>query len=210
MSTPKKINEGAVTALSGTDLVMACDSGGSYRPISLTSLMKAVRAEMDVSKASPITLSGGEWVRVAKTDGTFSAILSITHSWNSGKPVPLVCLVNGSNSADSAAYYAERLTKSSFYAPSDSSNQQLSFTALRYVREGSDVFVEVRFKPNSNPGNVYTSLAGQIGTIRLIPVTVSNASASNVLKTIEFTGGKPLSLNYLRRSLALRAERRAA
>ncbi len=44
MSTTKKINQGAVTSLADTDLVMACDTSGTYRPIPITKLMDLIRS----------------------------------------------------------------------------------------------------------------------------------------------------------------------
>lgn len=41
MSETKKINEGAVTSIADADLVMACDTSGTYRPISLANLIRS-------------------------------------------------------------------------------------------------------------------------------------------------------------------------
>lgn len=48
MSDTKKLNEGVVTALADTDLVLAADANGKLRPISVADLLAAVRGSIKV------------------------------------------------------------------------------------------------------------------------------------------------------------------
>ncbi len=48
MSEAKKINEGTVTSLSDTDLVLASDSSGTLRPISVANLQKLFRESLQI------------------------------------------------------------------------------------------------------------------------------------------------------------------
>lgn len=192
MANTKKAGQGAVSSIADGDLVM-CSVNGVYHPISLTNLMKAIKSRLDIARSTAITLNGDEWVRIAKSNsGGFSAILTVSHSWSSGRPTPLVCFVNGSAyNADS--YYAEQITTADFYKeeknPPSTSNAGLSFTSLRFVKENNDIFVEVKFKPNARISTLFCSLAGQTGAISFVTATVSTADNANVLKTIEFSGG---------------------
>ncbi len=188
----KDVTQGVVNTISDQDLVMVAGSGG-WSPIKFADLMKAVKSGIDFSKSTAITLTGGEWVRVAKANvSSFSAILSVSHSWSSGRPTPLVAVINGS-STNADGYNACQITNGSYYNvdpnPPASFNPGLSFTALRFVKEGNVYFVEVKFKPNAKTTSLHTSLAGQIGAIALVDATVSTADAANILKTIDFSGG---------------------
>lgn len=184
MSETKEITSGMVTSITDADLVM-CAVNGVYHPISFSSLVKLLRSRLYLSKKTALTITGGGWVRIAKrTESSFCAVLTVTHSWSSGQPVPLVCVVNGS--ADNAvAYNAELMVSGAFYAPSATSNQAMSFTKLRFVKEGSDVYVEVLFKDNSLTPSILVSIGDGVG-LELIDATISSATASDVLKTIDF------------------------
>lgn len=192
MPETKDISSGVVTSISDTDLVL-CRANGSFHPISFANLAKMIRSKFDIANSTLIALNGGEWVRVAKaTTNAFSAILTVTHGWTAGRTTPLVCFINGCTS-NVDGFYANQLTTADYYKvvtnPPASSNPGLSFTALRFVIENSEIFVEVKFKPNARVTSLSYSLAGQTGAISLVTATVSTADNANVLKTIEFSGG---------------------
>ncbi len=193
MSMPtKEVTQGVVTSIQDDALVMVAN-GSQWSPISFSNLMKAVRSRIDLSKSTAITVDSAEWLRVAKANtSSFSAILSVSHGWTSGRPTPLLVFINGSAS-NADGFNACQITEGSYYDvnpnPPASSNPGLSFTALRFVKEGNDIFVEVKFKPNAKTTSLHTSLAGQIGAIALVDATVSTADAANILKTIDFSGG---------------------
>lgn len=48
MSKATKLNEGVVTSLADTDLVVAADNGGSLKPISMTNLMQLIRDNIKI------------------------------------------------------------------------------------------------------------------------------------------------------------------
>lgn len=48
MSKAKNLNEGIVTSLADTDLVVAADNGGSLKPISMTNLMQLIRDNIKI------------------------------------------------------------------------------------------------------------------------------------------------------------------
>ena len=52
-----KANEGVVSSIGDTDLVMVCASGGSLKPISFENLMKAVRGEIKIGGRNYAALS---------------------------------------------------------------------------------------------------------------------------------------------------------
>lgn len=188
MSDTKPANQGAVTSIGDTDLVM-CVVNGSYHPISFANFMKAVKTALNQSLNTSISLTGGEWVRVAQTraaGSTFFGILSVSHGWSSGAPCPLVCVINGS-AANKDGFCADQLTSGTFYAPK-TNNQGLSFTAVRFVKESDAIYIEVKFKANSKTGNILSTLFGN-SDISLVQASVSTASSDNVMKTIEFSGG---------------------
>lgn len=188
MTESKQLNQGAVSTLADADLVMTCDPGGTYRPVSLSNLKYVLLEKLNLSRRTAIDLKGSEWIRVARgTEAICSGILSVSHSWNAGRPVPLVCSLSASTSYESACH-AEQLTKGSFYKPSSSDNQGLSFTAIRFVKENDTIFVEVRLKAGCLTGAVSCSIAAGL-SIDLLPASVSTAQNSNVFKTIEFSGG---------------------
>lgn len=55
MSKAKNLNEGIVTSLADTDLVVAADNGGSLRPISVTNLMQLIRDNIKVGGRNLLT-----------------------------------------------------------------------------------------------------------------------------------------------------------
>ena len=48
MSEPIKINQGVVSTLAGTDLVVGADSGGTLKPITLDNLLALVRSNLQI------------------------------------------------------------------------------------------------------------------------------------------------------------------
>lgn len=209
MSETKDITQGVVASVGDSDLVLVTTSGGGLKPVSFANLMKAAQKSLSLARTTALRLEGGEWVRVAKCffNATFCGILSVSHSWSSGKPVPLFCAINGSaNNAD--GFNAEMLVSGGFFAPS-ASNQSMSFRAVRFVKEGTTMYVEIKFKDGASTNNVYTSL-GSCFNLDLVDASISAALDSNVLKTIDFEsnwgGGKTLFFNQLRNF----TERRAA
>lgn len=204
-------NQNPVTAIADTDLVMVLVNG-AYHPIAFGNLMKAVGSSLNKSRQTNISIKGGDWLRVAKTrsmQSTFAGILTVTHGWSSGAPRPLVCFVNGS-SGNADAFFAEQLTSGSWYAPL-SSNQGLSFTSMRFVKESDAVYIEVLFKDGGVSPSVVASLYGT-ADISLVDASVSNASADKVMKAIEFSrgGGNWLFTNYLQFNSRRAGERRRA
>lgn len=187
----KKAHEGAVSSILDSDLVMVSASNGGLKPISFSNLMNAIVGGINTNRITNLIVENSEWIRVAKAGYlTFGGILTICHEWNTGRAVPLVVFVNGS-ALNPDGFNACQMTTGSFYNYMNLSptNSSLSFMALRFVKEGNDVFVEVKFKPNAKTKAIYVSLAGKMGNITLLDATISTASASNVLKTIEFSGG---------------------
>lgn len=185
-----KINSGAVSSLADSDLVLAATSGGTYRPVSMANLLSQISKRLGVSRDKTLSLSGGEWIRFARVSGvsnSFCGILTLSHAWGSGKPCPLVCVINGA-SENAMSFNAEQITKGSFYTPA-ADNQGLSYTAIRFVIEDGIAYVEARFKGNeAKTTRVMYSLCGQIN-LELLDATISTASAANVLKEIDLSGG---------------------
>lgn len=188
-----KINSGAVLSSLPDDAhVLAVDSGGGLRRLTPSGLRADIRADLGVSRIASLTLSGEEWVRVARTDypnSTFCGILTVLHSWNAGKPVPLVCILSGSAS-NASGIGACRITSGAFFAPSSANNQGLSFLKARFVKEDDALYIEVQFKPGSNTPTLYYSLCGQIN-MSLVTASVSTVAdtSAKVLKTIDLCSG---------------------
>lgn len=183
-----KINSGAVSSLADSDLVLAATSGGTFQPISVSNFCKGIRQNIGIARLKNLDLTGGEWIRIARLSSSlasFCGILTLSHTWTSGKPCPLLCFVNGASKKE---FNVEQLTKGSYYRPKED-NQGLSFTAVRMVEVNNTVYIEVRFKGNGAvTANVVCSLSGQIN-LELIDATISTASAANVLKEIDLSGG---------------------
>ena len=55
MADAVKANQGAVSSLADTDLVMCVASGGSYRPVSYADLAKAIRASISIGGRNLLT-----------------------------------------------------------------------------------------------------------------------------------------------------------
>ena len=191
MSETKKINECAsLSALPSDGTVVMADTGGAVRRLPVSALKSGIRADLGVSRTSNITVDGGQWVRVAKNtyhDLSFCGVLTLTHSWNSGKPVPLVCVVNGA-SGRADAMGACRLTSGTFYGHNAANNTGASFLKVRFVDEADAIYVEAQFKPGSNAPTIAASLCGQIN-MSLTEAAVSTATADKVIKTIDLSGG---------------------
>ncbi len=186
-----KINSGAVlSSLPNAAHVLAVDSGGGLRRLPVSTLKSGIRADLGVSMSRNITVAGEQWVRVAKNthhDLPFCGVLTLTHSWSSGMPVPLVCVVNGA-SGKAAAMGACRLTSGTFYGHNAANNTGASFLKVRFVDEADAIYVEAQFKPGSNAPTIASSLCGQIN-MSLTEATVSMATADKVLKTIDLYSG---------------------
>lgn len=214
MEESMKINSGAVLSSLPNDAhVLAVDSGDGLRRLPVSTLKSGIRADLGVSMSRNITVAGEQWVRVAKNthhDLPFCGVLTLTHSWESGRPVPLVCVVNGA-SGKAAAMGACRLTSGTFYGHNAANNTGASFLKVRFVDEADAIYVEAQFKPGSSAPTIASSLCGQIN-MSLTEATVSMATADKVLKTIDLRSGGSNALHYSRLRFALRpsAERRAS
>lgn len=186
-----KINSGAVLSSLPNDAhVLAVDSGGGLRRLTPSGLRAEIKSVMGVSVRKQASLAGGEWVRVARADSqaTFCAILTVTHVWKRGKPVPLVCFINGSSGKEEAIN-ACLLSNGPFFAASvGNGNLGASFTDIRFVSEDTGIYIEVKFSANSEADALIYSLCGQIN-VELTDATVSTATVDKVLKTIDLRSG---------------------
>lgn len=186
-----KINSGAVLSSLPNDAhVLAVDSGGGLRRLTPSGLRAEIKSVMGVSVRKQASLAGGEWVRVARADSqaTFCAILTVTHVWKRGKPVPLVCFINGSSGKEEAIN-ACLLSNGPFFAASvGNGNLGVSFTDIRFVSEDTGIYIEVKFCANSEADALIYSLCGQIN-VELTDATVSTATVDKVLKTIDLRSG---------------------
>ncbi len=186
-----KINSGAVLSSLPNDAhVLAVDSGGGLRRLTPSGLRAEIKSVMGVSVRKQASLAGGEWVRVARADSqaTFCAILTVTHVWKRGKPVPLVCFINGSSGKEEAIN-ACLLSNGPFFAASvGNGNLGASFTDIRFVSEDTGIYIEVKFCANSEADALIYSLCGQIN-VELTDATVSTATVDKVLKTIDLRSG---------------------
>ena len=209
-----KINSGAVLSSLPNDAhVLAVDSGGGLRRLTPSGLRAEIKSVMGVSVRKQASLAGGEWVRVARADSqaTFCAILTVTHVWKRGKPVPLVCFINGSSGKEEAIN-ACLLSNGPFFAASvGNGNLGASFTDIRFVSEDTGIYIEVKLCANSEADALIYALCGQIN-VELTDATVSTATVDKVLKTIDLRSGGGNALHYSRLRFALRpsAERRAS
>ena len=191
MEESMKINSGAVLSSLPDDAhVLAVDSGGGLRRLTPSGLRAEIKSVMGVSVRKQASLAGGEWVRVARADSqaTFCAILTVTHVWKRGKPVPLVCFINGSSGKEEAIN-ACLLSNGPFFAASvGNGNLGASFTDIRFVSEDTGIYIEVKFCANSEADALIYSLCGQIN-VELTDATVSTATVDKVLKTIDLRSG---------------------
>lgn len=64
MSKAKKINEGTVTSLADTDLIVAADSAGSLRPISVSALMSRFRDSIQIGGRNLLNNTAGNHTNV--------------------------------------------------------------------------------------------------------------------------------------------------
>ncbi|MDE6009840.1 MAG: hypothetical protein K2F87_00140 [Muribaculaceae bacterium] len=176
----------ALTAVGEADRLYV-ESGGQLRPVTVATLAAELRQSMQLSRTSSIKLTGGEWVRVARMTGTASCIMMVTHYWDTGRSVPLICAVNGSRTLEGACH-AEVLTHSPWYAVNTASNMGASFTAMRFINEDGKGYIEVRFKEGSRTMSINVSTVAPVNIV-LIDATVSTAAASSVLNTVQFLGG---------------------
>lgn len=175
MSETKEITSGMVTSITDADLVM-CAVNGVYHPVTAKNLDKSLKKASGTSVDTSVTVEKNVWIRVAKCSVMFSGIISVLGSYN-GSEVPFPAFIAlGGYGATWANPQAHWINKSASYV-----------SAVRFVKEGSDYFVEV--KSNKDKSNtIYVRLSLEYN-ISLIPATISNADTSNVLKTIEFAGG---------------------
>ena len=177
----------AVSSLEDADTLYSCRDGKLYA-VSFSKLMTEVRNRLGLSNAAAISLTGEEWVRIAKTDsGTACCVLAVSHGWNAGRPVALVAVVNASTSNRDGCF-AEQITKDAWFAPNEQYNLGLSFTSMRFVKEGSTLFVEVRFKNDSKASILYSALGANVNMELVTPVK-STAAAADIWKTVSFGGG---------------------
>ena len=86
MSNAKKLNEGTVTSLADTDLIVAADNGGSLRPISVTNLMQLIRDNIKIGGRNllktpkALTVLSNRQLRI--TDGGYllKVVLQVKHT----------------------------------------------------------------------------------------------------------------------------------
>lgn len=187
MSDIKNIKDGAVTSIGDADLVM-CSVGGSYHPISYGNLIKALRSDLNMYHPTIISAKAGDWVRVAamaSVNVSFYATLTVFHSWSSGKPMPVSCIIAGAS--NSTALFVNSLMSESV---SEASNNGISFTALRFVKDDDNrMYVELQVSSyKSKIDAVYASLSGY-RDITLIDASVSTVSDDKVLKTFSLLRG---------------------
>ena len=72
MSEPIKINQGVVSTLAGTDLVVGADSGGTLKPITLDNLLALVRSNLQIGGRNLVPDSGKFSGWTPKTQGHIS------------------------------------------------------------------------------------------------------------------------------------------
>ncbi len=193
----KKVNEGVVSSISDTDLVMVAGPNGGLKPISAKDFINSINHMDNRYCHTAIDISSQEWVRIAKAEASFMGIIGLTHNYNQISPKPVFVTVGGYPEMTYAGFLVSVL------------NNGTSFDAIRFVQgEGSGTsYIEVRFR-SSKSKQVIVTLSNGYG-ITLLDATISTASASNVLKTIEFSGGGYNELSICKLRLAVR-ERRCA
>ena len=178
MAETKQAGQDAVTSVSGTDLVM-CHVNGAYHPIKVSNLINALNQIGNVFLAStfPSQVMKNSWVRVAKSLGNqFSGLISVDCGYNGNIPPKAAFIALGGYNATWGNLKADWINAS-----------ESIVSAVRFVKDGTTCYIEVKFN-NDKTSYFYVSL-GHNNNMALIPATVSNADTSNVLKTIEFSGG---------------------
>lgn len=173
MSESKQINQGAVSTLADTDLVMACDSGGTFRPISIGNFIANVKEKDNIFRSTAHSFYKNEWIRIAKCLYNFVGIIMATHVYNTGTPDPIVICVGGYDSSSNFIKHKVLMEGS-------------SFSAVRFVRENDVTYLEIRLNVESTSSVTVSALGYRI---TLLNATVSNASEANVLKQIALSGG---------------------
>lgn len=165
-----------VTMLSDTDSLVVMTPSG-VNPISFTNLLKSIQSKKEYRKV--VELTPNVWLRIACVQSTlaFSAIINVHHAWLSGTPVPLIFIVTGTGGTN-VTCQAERLTQGEYFY-----TNQSSFTKVRFVKEGSYIYVEVQFRNSGSAGVVNTAISCEIG-ITLISPEISTANETDVLETI--------------------------
>lgn len=179
MSESKQINQGAVSTLADTDLVMACDSGGTFRPISIGNLKSLINRALGLTKSTEIEVSQGDWVRIARGpiySSAFAGILFVSHRYDAFMPRGVMISLSGCGTVPNA-FNAVNLI------PFDVAS---SVSAVRIVQDGTVPYIEVKF--NAGTSRIDMSLCGAFN-LTLEPASISNASEANVLKQIALSGG---------------------
>ena len=90
MSDVRKVTEGAVTSISDSDLVM-CSVGGTYHPISFSSLMAAVRGGIRIGGRNLLkgSYNGGPGWSQTPSDGVFQIAASSSEVFLHAPQIPL-------------------------------------------------------------------------------------------------------------------------
>lgn len=91
MSEAKKINEGTVTSLSDTDLVLASDSSGTLRPITVANLQKLFRDTLQIGGHNLLKDTGDYIINTSVTKWLSSKSVLTADQLNSEKALTLSC-----------------------------------------------------------------------------------------------------------------------
>lgn len=170
MSESKLITQNQATTIGDTDLVMVSGASGGLKPISASNFQSSMQNIGNQYKKTVINYANGDWIRIARCKGEYTGIVCITHGWNEVPPSPILFYIGGQGSISSARCFTENC----------------AFSALRIVSGGSEGnYMEVKFA-NIGAQNIIVTVSNNCN-ITLLDATISNASASNVLKTIDFS-----------------------
>lgn len=172
----KDISQGAVSAISDTDLVMVTASGGGYKPISSKNFIKSLIyiANTQLNSTLPAQAKTNDWIRIVKVADSFFGFVSLLGDYaGSNVPHAAFFVFNG--------YCATWGQQQAYCINKDACD----VSAVRFVKEDANYFLEVKF--NRDKANAFNINLSHSSNASLIPATISNASASDILKTIDFS-----------------------
>lgn len=166
MSKAKKLNEGIVTSLADTDLLVAADNGGSLRPISVTNLMQLIRDNIKVGGRNYVALSKSTLVNASRDGYTIMQGVGDTRSL-----MFQIQLING-NSLVRVAYekfITQAGKKTIKFSVSDAENVNIIF--IKHQGQSHDFGIRIPF----------TEKGDFILTLNIGSVTQGEISFSNLM-----------------------------
>ena len=161
MSDTVKANQGAVSSLADTDLVMCCVNG-AYHPIMVSHLTDVLKYVGDAFRVTelPAVVTAGSWIRIARSIGNqFSGIISVDTNYKGNTPPHAAFIALGGYNASWGDLWAEHV------------NTKSMISAVRFIKDGTTCYIEVKF--NSDKADVFYVTLGNSRSIALIPASVS-------------------------------------